>query len=281
MDLITNYFDLEKKINENEINLYIECDDLLNQIYCEYLDTQIIEEDEKNLLEKYIPHYTTNIKCLGLFFSVDFILCHRHNNIKPKLKKKIEIECEDIKLKLPKMYEYVKNNFLKKVSSLMELRIRSEISTKYQNLFNEMKLTYENKDTYATNLYKWYWNNKLFSISNIHNLQLLLSENKIFVETTEKALYSIFLFPDYNIKFIAEQVDLFEFENTDYLIKFKPFNMYPNGYTPKYIFTIISKLTNQNFCITNFSHHLRMNIDDIFNDIINFVLMYASKIHFR
>jgi len=281
MELITNYFDLEKETNENQVKLYEECNDLLNKIYSEYTDTQIIEQEEKNLLEKFIPHYTTNIEYMGLFFSVDFILCHKRNSEIPKTKKKIKNEFEEVKLRFPKMYEYVKNDFLKKVSGLTELRKRNDTNIKYNNLMTQMKLTYKNKDTYVTNLYKWYWNNVLLNLLEIADLLLLLSQNNIFIETIEKALNSIYLFSDYNINFIPDKIDIFEFENNDYIIKFKPYNMYPNGYTPKYIFKIIDKKTNENFSTTKFTHHLRMFIDDIFNNIISFINIHSTKIHFK
>lgn len=278
IDLVNMYLDLEKESKLNDKALHESCDNLLKQIYQDYLNLSEDKiSDEKSQLCKFIPYYQTNIKYMGLFFSVNFILCHINNNTEPKLKKKIVIEFEDVMTKYPEMYEYVKNNFLHKISGLDELKTRAEIGVvKFENLKKQIKLECRNRDIWATVLYQWYWINKLSNDLVFKDLQLLLAHNKIFVKTSEQALNSIYLFNNYKIQFIPGLTKQFEFDNHQYNIKFKPFNKYPGGYTPRYTFDIVCKSTGKILNPTNFSHSLKMCVDSIYNGIIDFIFTYTQ-----
>lgn len=279
IDLVSKYLDLEEESGLNDKALYESCDNLLKQIYQEYLHSNFLiseKEEEIAQLKKFIPKYNTDIKYMGLFFSVNFILTHINNNTEPKLKKKLIIEFEDVKTRYPDMYECVKNNFLSRVSGLEELRIRAEIGVKTTNLKKQIKLECGDINTWATLLFQWYWSTHLSNTLNISDLQMLLAHDKIFVKTSEKGLNSIYLFEDYKIRFIPGITRQFEFDNHDYNIKFKPFNMYPGGYAPQYTFDIVCKSTGKKLHLTDFSHSLRMCVDSVYNEIIDFIFNYTQ-----
>lgn len=284
INLVSEYLDLEKESESNDRALYESCDNLLKKIYQEYLEwNSLISEKEEEIaqLKKFIPKYNTDIKYMGLFFSVNFELCNIHNNTEPKLKKKLIIEFEDVKTRYPDMYKLVKDNFLSRVSGLEELKTRTEIGIKTTNLKKQIKLECGNIDTWAILLFRWYWKNKLSNDLIFQDLQMLLANDKIFVKTSGEGLNSIYLFDNYKIRFIPGITRQFEFDNFEYNIKFKPFNMYPGGYTPKYTFDIICKSTGKELYLTDFSHSLKMYVDSIYNGMIDFILNYAQGNIFR
>ena len=64
IDLVTQYLNLEKESESNDRALYESCDNLLKQIYGEYLESNSLiseKEEEIKYLKNFIPCYNTRI----------------------------------------------------------------------------------------------------------------------------------------------------------------------------------------------------------------------------
>ena len=64
IDLVAQYFNLEKESESNDRALYESCDNLLKQIYGEYLESNSLiseKEEEIKYLKNFIPCYNTRI----------------------------------------------------------------------------------------------------------------------------------------------------------------------------------------------------------------------------
>lgn len=296
IQFVQEFFDLKEESKSIDKRLCIGCDNLLKQIYFKYRENDLNESEFQ--LIKYIPHYTTNVKFMGLFFSVDFNLVEQVNSDEnsnldlnlandykeksKKIDKKIYgiIESDNVKQMFPQMYMQVKNKFLNQVSKLDELVERSKLSEKFSMLKNKIKSSCKTRNEWSTMLYQWYWNNKL----NNCDLPKKYNDYDFNVLTPPHFLNSIYLFADLEIKFISgtkKQNKLFgnkrfTFENNYYTIEFDYCKLYPNGYAPKYEIEIISKLSGNINNWQEFSSPLKMCAYAIYESVITFILSHCD-----
>jgi len=271
MELVEKYLENKEQSKISKSNLYLGINKLLNKIYFEY---DFTKSNELTDYESFYPVYAGDVS-FGILFGLDFSLVHKANSRMPKPKKKIVNDSEQIKVMFPKLYEFMKNNFLKRIINLDEYLEWINFNTSTNKLFSTIVDEFKIRDKWATRLYLWYFTNKLTNSIDFNNLYLLLANcpTHIFVDNPKTTLDSIYLFDDYEITFFTTNMyQCLQFENSLYKIQFGPYTRYLNGYTPLYTIDIFDKKTNvQINYVEKFGHHLRMLIDSIYEQIICFI----------
>lgn len=309
MEFVDRLLDFKERNKINGEKLYQGCNKLLEQIYKEY---DFVQSNKLETHDQFYPLYKESSR--GLLFGLEFELIHKANSSVPKPKKKIVIESEHVKRLYPTLYEFVKNNFLRRIVGSEKYLEWCKFNKEYGDFINLLISEFKTKDNWITQLYSWYWSNQLtksfepkvsdfsllFGEVLLHqqlkiaeqsekplvfepvNLYLLLANSPahIFVNTPESALNSIYLFENYKVNCYTNKFMLkcYELSNTNYTISLVPNTRWPSGYRPQYEMTIEDKAIGlQIDWISKFGHHLRMETDTIYTGICDFITENSSQ----